>query len=83
MALRHRLYAVMHGKHEATDILLQAGADVHATTQSGDTALHWAAYKVDNQAWAHNAVARTHVHGSCRVLCMRSRHAISDDHICI
>lgn len=41
-----RLHAVVKGKHEAAEILLQAGADVHATTQSGDTALHWAAYKV-------------------------------------
>lgn len=29
---------------EIVNLLLQGGADVHATTRSGDTALHWAAY---------------------------------------
>ncbi|GFH09330.1 ANK_REP_REGION domain-containing protein, partial [Haematococcus lacustris] len=42
---RHVLHAVIHDKEAAVDLLLQAGADVHATSRSGDTALHWAAYK--------------------------------------
>ncbi len=40
------IHAALHDKHGALELLLQAGADVHATTTSGDTALHWAAYKV-------------------------------------
>lgn len=41
-----RIHAVLDNKIEAVDALLQAGADVLAATPSGDTPLHWAAYKV-------------------------------------
>lgn len=34
------------GKTEAMEALVSAGADVNATTRVGDTALHWACYRV-------------------------------------
>ena len=40
------IFATLNNKAEALEALLSAGADVHATTTSADTALHWAAYKV-------------------------------------
>lgn len=41
------IHAVLNDKREAVELLLGAGADVTATTRAGDTALHWASYKVD------------------------------------
>ena len=41
-----RLYAVHLGKQDMVAALLAANADANATSRSGDTALHLAAYKV-------------------------------------
>ncbi len=39
------IHAALNNKVACLEALLNAGADTHATTTSGDTALHWAAYK--------------------------------------
>ena len=42
------LYAAYYGNKEGAELLLNAGADIYAKSKGGLTALHWLAYK-DNQ----------------------------------
>lgn len=40
------MHAVHLGKTDMVNALLAANADANASSRSGDTALHWAAFKV-------------------------------------
>ena len=63
--LLRRLYAVYLGKPELAAALLAANADPNATSRSGDTALHWAAYKVSgltHLGTAPHIVTAPHIH---------------------
>lgn len=61
------------GNVAAAEVLLQAGADVHAATRSGDTALHWAAYTGSAEIAQLVLVRRARAMQLRRTTCSRRR----------